>query len=162
MQLTLTQLTIDTQTFWLGSTAQGLAFVGSANGPENEWQPFLPTATATLDANANQAAGQALAAYLSGQKVDFSLPLDLSHGTPFQQQVWQGLRQIPYGETRTYTALAAQLNRPTATRAIASAVGRNPILIVVPCHRIVRKDGQLGGYRGGLTMKQQLLSLEQA
>jgi len=162
MRLTLTKLTIATQTFWLGSTTKGLAFVGSANGSDDEWQKFLPTATATLDPTANQGASQALTAYFAGQGTDFSLPLDLSHGTAFQQQVWQGLRQIPYGETRSYTTLAQQLKRPTATRAIASAVGRNPILIFVPCHRILRKDGQLGGYRGGLPMKQQLLRLEHA
>jgi len=162
MKLTLTKLTIKSQTFWLGSTTKGLAFVGSANGSADEWQNFLPTATATLDPDANQLASQALTAYFAGQETDFSLPLDLSHGTAFQQQVWQGLRQISYGETRSYTTLAQQLKRPTATRAIASAVGRNPILIFVPCHRILRKDGQLGGYRGGLPMKQQLLRLEQA
>ncbi|BDZ31767.1 methylated-DNA--[protein]-cysteine S-methyltransferase [Lactiplantibacillus sp. WILCCON 0030] len=160
MQLTLSQVTINQQTFWLGSTLQGLAFVGRANGPANEWRDLLPTATSQIDPAANQVAGRALADYLNGQKTEFSLPLDLSHGTPFQQQVWQALREVPYGATWTYSELAHKLQRPTATRAIASAVGRNPLLMVVPCHRIVRKDGQLGGYRGGLIMKQQLQQLE--
>ena len=162
MALTLTKITIGQQTFWLGSTTKGLAFVGSANGPDDEWQQFYPDAIAHFDDTANQLTAQALTAYLNSQKTEFDLPLDLTHGTTFQQQVWEGLRQIPYGQTWTYTTLAERLNRPTATRAIASAVGRNPILIIVPCHRVIRKDGQLGGYRGGLAMKRQLLRLEHA
>lgn len=160
MQLTLTQLTITEQTFWLGSTSRGLAFVGSTDGPANEWQQFYPTATTHVDPAANQAASCELTAYLTGQKTEFSLPLDLSHGTAFQQQVWQTLQTVPYGTTWTYSDLAAKLRRPAAVRAIASAVGRNPLLMIIPCHRIVRKDGQLGGYRGGLPMKRQLLRLE--
>ena len=160
MQLTLTQLTITEQTFWLGSTSRGLAFVGSANGPTDEWQQFYPTATTHVDPNANQTADRELTAYLAGQKTELSLPLDLSYGTAFQQQVWQTLQTVPYGTTWTYSDLAAKLQRPEAVRAIASAVGRNPLLMIIPCHRIVRKDGQLGGYRGGLPMKRQLLRLE--
>ncbi|MFC6295533.1 methylated-DNA--[protein]-cysteine S-methyltransferase [Lactiplantibacillus daoliensis] len=162
MDLTLTKITIGQQTFWLGSTTKGLAFVGSANGPDDEWQQFYPDANTHFDDTANQMTAQALTTYLNGQKTEFDLPLDLTHGTTFQQQVWGGLRQIPYSQTWTYTTLAERLNRPTATRAIASAVGRNPILIIVPCHRVIRKDGQLGGYRGGLAMKRQLLRLEHA
>lgn len=160
MQLTLTELTVNEQHFWLGSTSRGLAFVGSANGPDDEWQQFYPTATTHVDPTANQAASRELTAYLIGQKTEFSLPLDLSHGTAFQQQVWQTLQTVPYGVTLTYSDLAAKLQRPAAVRAIASAVGRNPLLMIIPCHRIVRKDGQLGGYRGGLPMKRQLLRLE--
>jgi len=162
MQLTLTQFTVNEQTFWLGSTALGLVFVGSANGPADEWQQFYPTATTHVNPSANQAASHELAAYLAGQKTEFSSPLDLTHGTAFQQQVWQALQTVPYGTTWTYSDLAAKLQRPEAIRAIASAVGRNPLLMIIPCHRIVRKDGQLGGYRGGLPMKRQLLRLEQA
>lgn len=160
MNLTLSQLTLAHTTYWLGTTTHGLAFVGSANGSADEWRHFFPQATTHLDAQTNQVATQALAAYLQGQTQQVKVPLDLSHGTAFQQQVWRGLQAIPYGTTTTYTDLAQQIDRPTAVRAVASAVGRNPLLIVVPCHRVLRKDGQLGGYRGGLTMKKALLTLE--
>jgi len=162
MHLTLTNTTINQHTYWLGSTERGLAFVGSPDGASDEWQAFFPQATALTDATANQAACQALTNYLTGQITTFDLPLDQAHGTPLQQGVWQALRQLPYGQTCTYSDLATKLKRPKAVRAIASAVGRNPLLIVVPCHRVIRKDGQLGGYRGGLAMKQRLLTLEHA
>lgn len=160
MKLVLSSVTIDHQTYWLGSTIQGLAFVGSANGPKNEWQRFYPEATPSIDQQANQVAATALTTYLTGTSQSFDLFLDQTSGTPFQHQVWQALQQIPYGQTVTYSELATTLNRPTAVRAIASAVGKNPLLIVVPCHRVLRKDGTLGGYRGGLVMKTALLSLE--
>ena len=160
MKLVLSSTTIDHQTYWLGSTQQGLAFVGSANGPKNEYQRFYPEATPIIDQQANQLAVTALATYLTGKSQSFDLPLDQTSGTPLQRQVWQALQQIPYGQTVTYSELATTLNRPTAVRAIASAVGKNPLLIVVPCHRVLRKDGTLGGYRGGLPMKTALLSLE--
>ncbi|WP_432374454.1 methylated-DNA--[protein]-cysteine S-methyltransferase [Lactiplantibacillus pentosus] len=160
MQLILTNTTIDQHTYWLGSTDQGLAFVGSRDGSRDEWQSFLPTAEAVYRPDANQSAAQEMAAYLSGKRQRFDVPLDQSTGTALQQAVWQALTTIPYGHTTTYTQLAGMIDRPTAIRAVASAVGRNPLLIVVPCHRVCRKDGQLGGYRGGLPMKRALLELE--
>ncbi|AVK63667.1 methylated-DNA--[protein]-cysteine S-methyltransferase [Lactobacillus sp. CBA3606] len=160
MQLTLTVATITSHHYLVGSTPIGVAFIGRADGPANEWQTFFPAATARVVPTANQAAIRALTAYLTGKQTTFTCPLDVSYGTPFQQQVWQALRTIPYGQTWSYTQLAHSLNRPTAVRAIASAVGRNPLLIFVPCHRVIRQDGQLGGYRGGLPMKRALLALE--
>ncbi|AVK61075.1 methylated-DNA--[protein]-cysteine S-methyltransferase [Lactobacillus sp. CBA3605] len=160
MQLTLTVATIMSHHYLIGSTPIGVAFIGRADGPDNEWQDFLPAATAQVVPTANQAAIRVLTAYLTGKLTTFNCPLDFSHGTPFQQQVWQTLRTIPYGQTWSYTQLAHDLNRPTAVRAIASAVGRNPLLILIPCHRVIRQDGQLGGYRGGLPMKHALLALE--
>ncbi|MFC6180176.1 methylated-DNA--[protein]-cysteine S-methyltransferase [Lactiplantibacillus daowaiensis] len=162
MKLTLTQLQFEQHTYWLGSTTAGLAFVGSRDGDADEWHQFYPTATATIDSTGNHTAKQAVQAYLTGHSDAFdTLALDLTHGTSFQQAVWHALQAIPYGQTWTYSDLATALNRPQAVRAIASAVGRNPLLIVVPCHRVVRKDGTLGGYRGGLAMKRGLLRLEQ-
>ncbi|RRK11353.1 methylated-DNA--[protein]-cysteine S-methyltransferase [Lactiplantibacillus garii] len=160
MQLTLTKTTIAHQTYWLGSTERGLAFVGSANGPQDEWSRFYPAASAVVDTHANQTARQALTAYLTGARQAFDLPLDQTNGTTLQRQVWHALQTIPYGHTTTYSQLATAINRPTATRAVATAVGKNPLLIVVPCHRVLRKDGTLGGYRGGLAMKTALLALE--
>ena len=83
-------------------------------------------------------------------------------GTPFQRRVWQALREVPAGETASYQELAAELGRPTASRAVGSANARNPIALVVPCHRIVRSDGNLGGYAYGLTRKRWLLEHEGA
>jgi AraC family transcriptional regulator, regulatory protein of adaptative response / methylated-DNA-[protein]-cysteine methyltransferase len=88
-------------------------------------------------------------------------PLDL-HGTPFQHTVWDALRAIPLGQTRTYSQLAASIGRPTATRAVASACGANPVAVLVPCHRVIAADGSLGGYRWGLARKRALLEREGA
>lgn len=100
-----------------------------------------------------------LAAYFAGETRDFDIDLSTS-GTPFQQRVWAALRDIPYGETVTYGELAAALGRPTASRAVGLANGRNPIPIVIPCHRVVGADGSLTGYAGGLDRKTTLLGLE--
>ncbi len=97
--------------------------------------------------------------YFAGQRRTFDFPIDL-HGTPFEMEVWTALQNIPYGSTVTYGELAAGLGKPGAARAIGSANGRNPIPIVVPCHRVIAAGGKLGGYGGGLTLKRQLLDLE--
>ena len=107
-----------------------------------------------------QQAQMQLLAYFSGQHTGFHVPLDLSIGTPFQQSVWQALLAIPSGASQSYGALARQLNNPKAVRAVGAAVGRNPVSIIVPCHRILGSGGQLTGYAGGLWRKQALLKLE--
>ena len=89
------------------------------------------------------------------------MPLDLSAGTAFQQAVWQALLALPCGHTTTYAALSQSLGRPSAVRAVAAAVGRNPISVVVPCHRVLGSGGSLTGYAGGLPRKAALLALEQ-
>jgi methylated-DNA-[protein]-cysteine S-methyltransferase len=116
------------------------------------------------------AAMEQLARYFAGQMTtrgkvqDFQfgseLPLDLSQGTAFQQSVWQGLLKIPMGGSTSYGALAAQIGKPAAVRAVGAAVGRNPIGILVPCHRVLGRDGSLTGYAGGLDKKIALLRLE--
>ncbi|HLL33342.1 MAG TPA: methylated-DNA--[protein]-cysteine S-methyltransferase [Streptomyces sp.] len=100
-----------------------------------------------------------LEAYFAGELTEFTLPLRL-HGTPFQRRVWEHLRTIPYGETRTYGRLATALGNPQASRAVGLANGRNPIGIIVPCHRVVGTGGSLTGYGGGLARKQRLLDFE--
>jgi methylated-DNA-[protein]-cysteine S-methyltransferase len=102
---------------------------------------------------------QLLMRYFNGEPVHFDLPLDL-HGTPFQRAVWQALRSIPRGQTRCYGDIAAQLGAPKASRAVGAAVGRNPLSIVVPCHRVLGAAGALTGYAGGLERKMALLELE--
>ena len=99
--------------------------------------------------------------YFSGKTVDFSqVPLKLSRGTEFQRAVWNAIREIPAGETRPYKWLAEQIGSPKAVRAVGGAVGANPISIIVPCHRVIRSDGKLGGYGGGVRQKRLLLELE--
>jgi AraC family transcriptional regulator, regulatory protein of adaptative response / methylated-DNA-[protein]-cysteine methyltransferase len=104
---------------------------------------------------------QAILAYLDGRNPRLDLPLDVQ-ATAFQRQVWQALQRIPYGETRTYSQVAASIGRPSAVRAVAHACATNPVALVVPCHRVLRKGGELGGYRWGLGRKAELLRLENA
>ncbi|MCB5909051.1 methylated-DNA--[protein]-cysteine S-methyltransferase [Streptomyces pinistramenti] len=100
-----------------------------------------------------------LHAYFRGELTVFDVPLDL-RGTPFQCRVWAALRTIPYGQTLSYGQLAAQLGAPSAARAVGLANGRNPVSIIVPCHRVVGADGSLTGYGGGLDRKRRLLAFE--
>lgn len=105
--------------------------------------------------------GPVLGAYLAGEVDELDLPTD-PRGTPFQRQVWDALAEVRRGEVVTYGHLARQLGRPTGARAVASAVGRNPLSIVVPCHRVVGAGGTLTGYAGGVDRKRWLLALEGA
>jgi methylated-DNA-[protein]-cysteine S-methyltransferase len=100
-----------------------------------------------------------LRAYFDGRRTDFDLPVVLA-GTPFQRRVWAALRDIPYGETITYGQLADRIGQPTAARAVGLANGRNPIGVIVPCHRVVGSTGSLTGYGGGLATKRYLLDFE--
>lgn len=109
-----------------------------------------------------RAAAAQLLDFLAGRRTTFDLPLDLSHGTDFQQAVWQALREIPAGATTSYGALSARIGRPMAVRAVGAAVGRNPVSVIVPCHRVVGATGALTGYAGGLERKTALLQLEGA
>lgn len=104
-------------------------------------------------------AGAQIREYLERRRLEFDLPLD-PKGTAFQRAVWEALRKVPYGETRTYGELAAAVAAPRAVRAVGAACGANPIAIVIPCHRAVAKGGGLGGYSGGLELKRRLLNLE--
>lgn len=126
----------------------GPATDGRPRGAEDASVPVLVEAAAQL------------AAYFAGDLTDFDLPLDPG-GTPFQQRVWEALRGIGWGETATYGAVAVRLGMtPAASRAVGLANGRNPIPVIVPCHRVIGADGTLTGYAGGLERKQLLLDLE--
>jgi methylated-DNA-[protein]-cysteine S-methyltransferase len=134
----------------------GIWFVGQRHGPDSSgWRddpahPMLQRAIAELRG------------YFEGGRKQFTLPLDMRCGTPFQQSVWQALLAIPPGATSTYAELARRLGRPQAARAIGAAVGRNPVSIVVPCHRVLGTGGSLTGYAGGVERKAALLRLEGA
>lgn len=133
---------------------RGLWFDGQKHFPELPARPPV-SRNPLLDEVARQ-----LREYLAGQRHAFGITLDLSHGTAFQQSVWRALLTLPFGVTTSYGALAVSLGRPAAVRAVAAAVGRNPISVIVPCHRVLGSDGSLTGYAGGLERKRALLDLE--
>lgn len=142
----------------LAATDRGLAgawFDGQKHMPDiSAWRaradhPVLLQAQAELQA------------YFAGQRMRFAVPLDIQTGTDFQQQVWQALLDIPPGAHQSYGALAARIGRSSAVRAVGMAVGRNPISVIVPCHRVLGAKGALTGYAGGLERKTALLQLEQ-
>ncbi len=140
----------------LAATERGLAgawFDAQAHHP-GELQARVQPAQRWL-----QQAAQELQEYFAGRRRAFNVPLD-PQGTAFQQQVWQALQRIACGSSSTYGAIAQQLGRPDAARAVGAAVGRNPVSVIVPCHRVLGRDGSLTGYAGGLPRKQALLVLE--
>ncbi len=128
---------------------------------EEQRHPFVPpTASRVDDADFDDVRAQ-LDEYFAGERTTFDVPLRLE-GTEFQQRVWDALCAIPYGETISYGELARRVGNPKASRAVGSANGRNPVAIIVPCHRVIAADGTLGGYGGGLGRKTVLLDLEAA
>ncbi len=120
--------------------------------------PAWTAANGTLPAALKEARRQ-LDEYFDGRRREFDLPLGAG-GTAFQRRVWAELRRIPFGETISYGELAARIGKPTASRAVGAANGRNPLPVVVPCHRVIGGDGRLTGFGGGLSTKQALLDLE--
>jgi methylated-DNA-[protein]-cysteine S-methyltransferase len=114
------------------------------------------------DDEACRQTAQQLSAYFAGERAALDVPVAAPAGSPFQRRVWEALREIPYGETRGYGGLAATLGAPGAARAVGAAVARNPVSIVVPCHRVVGSTGRLTGYAGGLAAKRWLLEHERA
>lgn len=134
----------------------GVWFEGQRHQPDTSMWPTVANHPLLQQATAQ------LAQYFAGQRHQFELPLDLSAGTAFQQAVWQALLGLTFGKTCSYGGLSAQMGRPTAVRALSGAVARNPLSIVVPCHRVLGASGALTGYAGGLDRKAALLKLEGA
>jgi len=137
-----------------GSALRGLYMESHKRGP-------TPHAHWRRDDNSLRFVAEQLEAYFAGDLQDFDLPY-VTVGTPFQRRVWTALGEIGFGETMTYGDLAQRVGAPTAARAVGAAVGRNPISIIVPCHRAVGADGSLTGFAGGLARKRWLLEHEQA
>lgn len=119
------------------------------------------TANTTTDWPLGEAAKKQLEEYFAGKRTTFNLPLQPT-GTSFQQTVWQALQQIPFGETRSYGQIAAAIGKPKASRAIGQANNRNPIAIIIPCHRVIGSNHKLTGYAGGLWRKEHLLQIEKS
>ena len=140
----------------LAGDDQGLRQVSFAQGTK----PVSPDPGWQQDDDLLEEPARQLQAYFAGELQDFDLKL-APQGTPFQVQVWKALGEIPYGETITYGELARRIGRPSASRAVGAANGRNPLPIVLPCHRVIGSNGSLTGYGGGLPIKEALLRLEQ-
>ena len=149
----------------LAATEQGVValYLGDADAPlEEALRQVHPGAEkANADSTHLSAWLEKVHDYLSGRNLSLDLPLDVT-GTAFQQRVWQELQAIPIGRTRSYGEIARQVGRPTAARAVARACATNQVSLVIPCHRVVRETGQLGGYRWGLDRKRRLLDQEKA
>jgi methylated-DNA-[protein]-cysteine S-methyltransferase len=111
------------------------------------------------DSRAVAAAAIQLEQYFAGERTEFELDVELD-GSPFERRVWEELRAIPYGQTATYAEIARRIGHPGASRAVGRANARNPVAVIVPCHRVIGSDGSLTGYAGGLEMKRALLDLE--
>jgi methylated-DNA-[protein]-cysteine S-methyltransferase len=143
-------------TMLLARTDTGLA---GAWFESQKWHPEAFNAPERPDDPLLQLAATQIADYFAGRRTHFDLPLDL-HGTAFQQAVWRALCAIEAGATQSYAAVARSVGSPQAVRAVGAAVGRNPVSVIVPCHRVVGTDGSLTGYAGGLDRKRALLALE--
>lgn len=150
-------------TLSLAATEDGLCYVGSLNEPLSELElgivRLFPKSILIEDEIRLEMYHHQLLEYFKGSRMSFTFPIDVD-GTLFQQKVWGALKGIPYGETKSYGEIAIQIGQPGSYRAVGTAIGRNPLLIVVPCHRVIHKNGKLSGYRGTLEMKAKLLMLE--
>lgn len=154
-QLIFTEMDTTLGKILLAGTSAGLTHVSFQAGT----QPLVPQPNWQRDEDVWATAVTQLTAYFAGERQTFNLPL-APQGTPFQQDVWAYLQTIPYGRTTTYATIAQALGKPNASRAVGAANGRNPIAIIVPCHRVIGSDGKLTGYAGGLNIKEALLGLE--
>lgn len=148
---------------YIAATKNGLCFVGSQKETLNElieWATKRFTNVELVENNHTlEPYMNEIKEFLEGNRQHFSIPMDF-HGTPFQLAVWNALFEIPFGETKTYAEIASKIHNPKAVRAVGSAIGKNPLLIIIPCHRVIGKNGTLTGYRGGFEMKKMLLRIE--
>ncbi len=119
-----------------------------------------PLGISFKDGSAPEGFIRQLKAYFQGSNITFNQKIKFLKGTDFERKVWTTLKDIPFGETRTYKWLAGRLGRPTATRAVGHALSKNPLPIVLPCHRVIESDGSIGGYSSGVNIKRRLLELE--
>ena len=164
MKTALTYTTFETATGWVGIVDSPKGIMRITTG-----QASSRDALNALGAKANGAAyspnefqdiTERFQKYFRGEPVSFPDEIDLSDATPFQRRIWQAARTIPYGETRSYGWVARQAGNPKAARAVGQAMNRNPLSILMPCHRVVASDGGIGGFGGGIEMKQRLLRME--
>lgn len=144
-------------------TEKGLCYIGSPGQTVEEVQEKLKKRFPSPEIAENHSSlkpyVEELKAYFSGSIQSFRLPVDVQ-GSAFQLEVWEALKLIPYGKTVSYSEIAALINRPSAVRAVGGAIGANPVMIYIPCHRVIGKNGSITGFRGGLELKQFLMDHE--
>ncbi|MBE7096218.1 methylated-DNA--[protein]-cysteine S-methyltransferase [Bacillus cereus] len=149
----------------IAATSNGLCFIGSQNETFEELNTWarkkLPQHILACNPDYLQSYTKEVIEYLESKRETFTFPID-AYGTDFQLSVWNTVREIPYGETYSYSEIAERMQKPTAVRAVATAIAANPLLITIPCHRVIGKNGKLTGFRGGLEMKKVLLTLEKS
>lgn len=148
----------------VATTEHGICSVALGDDPATlveDLNTRFSVATITHDRRMSETWLHPLLDYLHGKRIHLDLPIDVP-ATPFRHKVWSALRIIPYGTTQTYRHVAEQLGHPHATRAVAHACAGNPVALIIPCHRVVRTDGTLGGYRWGIERKRTLIALEAA
>ena len=145
---------------FLADTENGLCYVGTSKESIEAWRKkYYKTFELVENSGKLIKYQKQYEEYFSGKRTIFDMPLDLQ-GTPFQKEVWKGLLQIPYGKTTCYSDIANRIKRPKAVRAVGGAIGANPILIAIPCHRIIGKNGKLTGFSAGIPLKKALLQIE--
>ena len=162
----LEYITFDTDMGWIGIKGSAKGLLGTTLPQRSAQEAFrLLGVSVNYDTQSSHLFTdliERLKNYFGGQEATFSDHLDLSGATPFQREVWEKTRLIPYRETRSYRWVAEQIGQPKAMRAVGQALGKNPLPVVIPCHRVLASDGKLGGFSGGVEVKRQLLSLEAA
>lgn len=160
----LCYVTFSTSAGWVGilGSASGLMRTTLPQHSASEAQEILGVSPQEMASQSHRFQNliERLRIYFSGREVEFSDCVDLSGATAFQRQVWETTRLIPYGQTRAYGWVAEQIGKPKAARAVGQALGRNPLPVIIPCHRVIAGNGSLGGFSGGLEIKKQLLRLE--
>ncbi|MFC5700633.1 methylated-DNA--[protein]-cysteine S-methyltransferase [Cohnella faecalis] len=153
----------DDWSVYIAATEEGLCFVGSHSRAFDELENWsnarFPGSALIRNDEKLQPFAAELIGYWKGTRTSFGISFDL-RGTPFQLAVWNALLEIPHGQTSSYSDIARRIQKPAAVRAVGAAIGANPVLIAVPCHRVIGKNGALTGYRGGMDMKTRLLGLE--
>ena len=148
-------------TIYIASTPAGICSISISVNEEIFFSEIKQLGEPVRDNKRLDALKKDLQCYLSGKRIDFKrYALDIPTGTAFQRKVWEKLLDIPYGETRSYKWLAEEVGSPKGFRAVGGANGKNPVPIIIPCHRVINSDGALGGYSGGVWIKEWLLKLE--
>lgn len=158
-----TKLNHATLDLYIAASEKGLCYVGTPGQSFEEFSRAIhkrfPSAELKEDHEFMERYLKELHEYIEGRSTTFSMPVDIK-GTPFQEAIWKALTEIPYGQACSYSDIAEKIGKPAAVRAVGTAIGANPVLITVPCHRVIGKNGAITGYRGGIEMKQFLLDLE--
>ncbi len=148
---------------FMAKTEKGLCYTGAPGQPHEECKAWIqkrfPLAELKESKKSLQPYINEFQDYFKRNSQTFSLPLDVK-GTPFQEQVWEAVKKVTYGKTCSYADIAALIQKPAAVRAVGGAIGANPVLIALPCHRVIGKNGLITGYRGGLKLKKWLIELE--